>query len=65
MPKKLFDDEDYYLDGGFTVMTEEYHLKRGFCCGSGCKWCPYWPKAERGNIQLKKDLENLEKDLVE
>ncbi|WP_246073669.1 DUF5522 domain-containing protein [Dinghuibacter silviterrae] len=23
------------------VFTETYHLKRGFCCGSGCKHCPF------------------------
>lgn len=33
---------DYYIneDGNF-VFTEEYHLKRGFCCKSGCKHCPW------------------------
>jgi len=23
------------------VLTEKYHLKKGFCCGNGCKHCPY------------------------
>ncbi len=23
------------------VFTEAYHLKRGYCCQSGCKHCPY------------------------
>ncbi|WP_237563190.1 DUF5522 domain-containing protein [Algoriphagus kandeliae] len=23
------------------VFTEKYHRKRGYCCGSGCKHCPY------------------------
>jgi hypothetical protein len=23
------------------VFTEAYHLKRGICCGSGCRHCPY------------------------
>ena len=34
--------EDYYLsEEGFFIFTEEYHLKRGHCCLSGCKHCPY------------------------
>lgn len=34
-------DEDYYLENGFVVFTAAYHLKRGTCCGSGCRHCPY------------------------
>ena len=35
-------DEDYYTDElGRIVFTEAYHLKRGYCCGSGCRHCPY------------------------
>ena len=25
----------------FKVFTEKFHLKRGYCCQSGCKHCPY------------------------
>lgn len=33
---------DYYiLADGRLVFTETYHLKRGFCCGKGCRHCPY------------------------
>ncbi len=33
---------DYYFnDQGLMVFTKQYHLKRGFCCGNGCKHCPY------------------------
>jgi hypothetical protein len=35
-------EEDYYLSPeGHIVFTETYHLKRGYCCKSGCKHCPY------------------------
>jgi hypothetical protein len=35
-------DEDYYINAdGLLVFTAAYHLKRGSCCGSGCKHCPY------------------------
>ncbi len=34
--------EDYYLsEEGYFIFTEAYHLKRGYCCLSGCKHCPY------------------------
>ena len=36
------DTEDFYInDEGFMVFTEKYLLKRGYCCESGCKHCPY------------------------
>ena len=36
------EGEDYYLDDrGFIVFTEKYLQKRGYCCGSGCRHCPY------------------------
>jgi hypothetical protein len=40
--KKNLDQQDYYLsEEGYIVFTEKYHLKRGYCCKSGCKHCPY------------------------
>jgi len=42
MFKKELDPEDYYkTPEGYIVFTEKYHLKRGYCCQSGCKHCPY------------------------
>jgi len=36
------DEDDYYLSPeGFIIFTEKYHLKRGYCCKSRCKHCPY------------------------
>ena len=32
----------YYInEDGYIVLTEQYHLDKGFCCGNGCKHCPY------------------------
>lgn len=32
----------YYInDQGLVVLTAKYHLDRGYCCGNGCKHCPY------------------------
>lgn len=39
---RLKEGEDfYYNDQGYMVLTEKFHLKKGFCCGNGCKHCPY------------------------
>ena len=35
------EPSDYYMDGPYMVFTAAYHLKRGYCCGSGCRHCPY------------------------
>ncbi len=46
---------DYYLSPeGFIVFTEQYHLKRGYCCKSGCKHCPYGFNKKTGAINSKK-----------
>jgi len=40
--KKLTEGEDYYLNAqGLVVFTAHYLRTRGYCCGSGCKNCPY------------------------
>ncbi|HLA53240.1 MAG TPA: DUF5522 domain-containing protein [Flavitalea sp.] len=44
MNKKPPSDEEaesYSNDEGFTIFTEEYLLKRGYCCGNACRNCPY------------------------
>ncbi len=49
------EGKDYYLSPeGYRVMTEEYLTRRGYCCANGCKHCPYWPKAQKGNRNLRK-----------
>ena len=38
----LVENVDFYInEDGNLVFTEKYHLKRGYCCKSGCKHCPY------------------------
>ena len=39
--RPALEPEDYYFEGPNLVFTAAYHLKRGFCCGSGCRHCPY------------------------
>ncbi|RMD99317.1 MAG: hypothetical protein D6816_15105 [Bacteroidetes bacterium] len=40
-PEKLEEGKDYTLENGLLVFTKEYLLKRGYCCQSGCRNCPY------------------------
>jgi len=37
----LIEGEDYYCEGATIVFTAAYHLRRGYCCESGCRHCPY------------------------
>jgi hypothetical protein len=33
------------------VFTEQYHRKRGYCCESGCRHCPYGFNAKQKSLQ--------------
>ncbi|RXK60864.1 hypothetical protein ESA94_10415 [Lacibacter luteus] len=54
----------YYDEHDNIVLTAEYHLNKGYCCGHGCLHCPYdyenvpEPRRtlflkERNNVQQK------------
>jgi N-acetylglutamate synthase-like GNAT family acetyltransferase len=46
-------EEDFYFDeSGLLVFTEHYHLKRAFCCGSGCRHCPYRLELDQQPYQI-------------
>jgi hypothetical protein len=32
---------DFYYENGLMVFTAAYHLKRGYCCNSSCRHCPF------------------------
>jgi len=38
---KLIEGHDYYNENGAMVFTASYLQRRGYCCGSGCRHCPY------------------------
>ena len=35
------NEDDFYMEAGKFVLTERYHLRRGVCCGNGCRHCPF------------------------
>jgi hypothetical protein len=40
--KKLIEGEDFYYDeNDNVVLTAQYHLDKGYCCGCGCRHCPF------------------------
>jgi len=41
--------EDQYTDPatGYPVFTAGYLRRRGACCGSGCRHCPFSPQEQR------------------
>jgi hypothetical protein len=43
LPKfsSLLEGVDFYKEGQKIVFTSVYHLKRGYCCHSKCRHCPY------------------------
>ena len=50
--KPKLEPKDFYWEGGIMVMTEEYHKKRGYCCGNNCRHCPYEPNNQQNNKVL-------------
>jgi hypothetical protein len=41
MPEMIEGIHYYLNEAGLMVLTEKYHLARGYCCGNGCLHCPY------------------------
>jgi hypothetical protein len=57
--QELIEGIHYYVnDEGYVVLTAQYLLERGYCCGNGCLHCPYnyenVPEPRRANLLLKK-----------
>ncbi len=46
------EKDDYYMEGGFLVFTARFLAARGFCCGNGCRHCPYLPKHGGADARL-------------
>jgi hypothetical protein len=56
--QELIEGIHYYLnEQGLIVLTEKYHLERGYCCGSGCLHCPY--RYENVSEPLRTELLHL------
>ena len=40
-PRPRLEPGDFYWEGDLLVLTAQYHLRRGTCCGNACRHCPY------------------------
>ena len=45
---ELKEGVDYYFENGLMVLTAHFLRKRGYCCDSGCRHCPYPKGSSRG-----------------
>ena len=46
----LVEGEDYYSEGAAIVFTAHFLLRRGYCCESGCRHCPYQDLNEKNLV---------------
>ena len=56
---ELIEGVDFYLnENGFIVLTEKYHLDKGYCCGMGCLHCPYQfenvPEPKKSDLLIRR-----------
>jgi len=46
------DEPDFTVEQGYVVFTAAFHRRRGECCGSGCRHCPFSPRHHQGATTL-------------
>jgi hypothetical protein len=37
----LIEGVDFYIEDDKLVLTAKYLSERGYCCGNGCRHCPF------------------------
>lgn len=57
--EQLVADGDYYFEDGLMVLTERYLRRRGYCCGNGCRHCPYEGAEKLDADQSRKSSSSL------
>jgi hypothetical protein len=65
--KQLQEGVDFYYNpDGLMVLTEKYHRERGYCCGNGCRHCPFdyknVPEPRRAKLLAERHRDNSEKE---
>ena len=45
------------------MLSRQFLIQRGYCCGHGCLMCPYEPKHTKGNTNLMSDSYGAAKEL--
>lgn len=66
MKKQKTDEDFYFNEEGLMIFTAHFLLKRGRCCGLGCRHCPYnyinvpEPKRTKLLSDIKRRLNDFE-----
>lgn len=62
-PDKFKEGDYYKTEEGFIVFTEQYLLRRGYCCRSGCRHCPYGYDKNTDSFRKKENKQETKKKL--
>ena len=57
--KNFQQDVDFYMEGERVIFTALFHIKRGSCCGNGCRHCPFEPKHTKGKVVVSEKFINF------
>lgn len=57
--KEFVKNVHYYMDKDKIVFTERWHVERGYCCGSKCRHCPYFPQYEKNSTEIEEKFAHL------
>ena len=45
------------------MLSREFLIERGYCCGHGCLMCPYEPKHNEGSMLIRRNvIKKLDKE---
>ena len=59
MTRTLVEGEDFYFEGPYMVFTADFLKRRGYCCESGCRHCPYgFRRDQRTDVPTASDDDN-------
>jgi hypothetical protein len=53
MPDHDIPDHDIFDEDG--ALSRAFLISRGYCCGNGCRNCPYFPRYGGLNAELPED----------
>ena len=45
------------------MLSREYLIRQGQCCGEGCLMCPYDPENQKGATEIRTAISDLSSEL--
>lgn len=52
MDRPLVEGIDYTIEDAKMVLTATFLLRRGYCCNSGCRNCPYRTDTAASRVRI-------------